>query len=53
MKWDREFMSDEDWEERGRDADARHEREIDRGDYLRDEMIDRQMEDRWKKEQEP
>jgi len=46
MKWDREFMSDDDREEIDRDRDRRNEAAIDRADYLRDEMLDRQMEAR-------
>ena len=46
MNWDREYMSDEDREECECIKSAAHEREIDRGDYLRDEMLDRQMEER-------
>jgi len=46
MNWDREYMSDEDREERECIKSAAYERDIDRGDYLRDEMKDRQMEER-------
>ena len=44
---DRQILTDEDRHEHECHRQAAIEREIDRGDYLRDEMKDRQMEEMW------
>ena len=47
MKWDQERRTPEQDDEDESRRHAAQEREIDRADYLRDEMIDRALEEKW------
>jgi hypothetical protein len=44
---DREIITPDDENDIANSKSAAYEREIDRGDYLRDEQKDRQMEEMW------
>ncbi len=47
MKMERERRTPEQDDEDESRRHAAEEREIDRGDWMRDEMIDRMMEEKW------